>query len=458
MLRSIECLYDGAMILGTDKLLKWEMSKNMMRPKSDFTKVKMNYSIVAPRMYDGKIDSLVKRITGFADMIQLTHLKLQQVMSRMTPDGVYLDADGLAEIDLGNGTNYNPQEALNMFFQTGSVIGRSFTSDGDMNPGKIPIQEITSGSGGNKMQALIGTYNYYLQMIRDVTGLNEARDGSMPDKNALVGVQKLAAANSNTATRHILQAGLYLTAETAECLSLRISDILEYSPTADAFIQAIGAHNVATLDEMSELHLYDFGIFLELQPDEEEKAILENNIQMAIQQQNIDIEDAIDLRNIKSIKLANQLLKIRRKRKEEKDRQIQLENIKAQTESNTQAAQASAQIEAQKEQVLNAGKAELEQLKGQLNMQKMQQEAQLKKELMALEFQYNMQLKSMEVDGAKGREDERENRKDERTKIQATQQSELIDQRNSGKPPKNFESAGNDTLGGGFDLGAFDPS
>ena len=311
LLRSIECLYDGAMILGTDKLLKWEMARNMLRPKSDFTKVKMNYAIVAPRMYNGKIESLVGRITGFADMIQLTHLKLQQVMSRMTPDGVYLDADGLAEIDLGNGTNYNPQEALNMYFQTGSVIGRSFTSEGDLNPGKVPIQEITSGSGGNKMQALIGTYNYYLQMIRDVTGLNEARDGSTPDKNALVGIQKMAAANSNTATRHILQSGLFLTAEIAECLSLRISDILEYSPTADAFVQAIGSHNVATLEEMSNLHLYDFGIFIELQPDEEEKAMLENNIQMALQQQNIELEDAIDLREIKNIKLANQLLKIR---------------------------------------------------------------------------------------------------------------------------------------------------
>jgi len=458
ILRSIECLYDGAMILGTDKLLKWEMAKNMMRPKSDFTKVKMNYAIVAPRMYNGKIDSLVRRITGFADMIQLTHLKLQQVMARMVPDGVYLDADGLAEVDLGNGTNYNPQEALNMFFQTGSVIGRSFTSEGDLNPGKVPIQEITSGSGGNKMQALIGNYNYYLQMIRDVTGLNEARDGSTPDKNALVGIQKMAAANSNTATRHILQAGLYLTAETAECLSLRISDIIEYSPTADAFIQAIGAHNVATLEEMSSLHLYDFGIFIELQPDEEEKAILETNIQMALQQQSIELEDAIDLREIRNIKLANQLLKIRRQKKQEKDRQLQLENIQAQTQSNTQAAQAAAQAEVQKNQALDAGKAQLMQLEGQMDAQKMQQEAALKKELMGLEFQYNMQLKGAEVDGIKQREKQKEDRKDERTKIQATQQSEMIEQRNSGKPPKNFESAGNDTLGGGFDLGAFDPS
>ena len=457
MLRSIECLYEGAMILGTEKLLKWEMSKNMMRPKSDFTKVKMNYSIVAPRIYDGRIDSLVKRITGFADMIQLTHLKLQQVMSRMVPDGVYLDADGLAEVDLGNGTNYNPQEALNMFFQTGSVIGRSFTSEGDMNPGKVPIQEITSGSGGNKMQALIGNYNYYLQMIRDVTGLNEARDGSIPDKNALVGVQKLAAAYSNTATRHILQAGLFLTAETAECLSLRISDIIEYSPTKDAFIQAIGTHNVATLEEMKNLHLYDFGIFLELMPDEEEKGILENNIQMALQQQTIELEDAIDLREIRNVRLANQLLKIRRKKKMDKDQAMQQQNMQQQAQLNQQSAQAAAQADVQKNQALNAGKAELLQMEAQVESQRMMQEVQMKKELMALEFQYNMQLKGVEVDGVKEREKQKEDRKDERTKIQATQQSEMIEQRNSGKPPKNFESAGNDILGGGFDLGSFDP-
>ena len=455
--RSIEVLYDGAIILGTNKLLKWEMSRNMLRPKSDYTKVKMNYSIVAPRIYEGKIESLVGRITGFADMIQLTHLKLQQVMSRMVPDGVYLDADGLAEIDLGNGTNYNPQEALNMFFQTGSVIGRSFTQDGDLNPGKRPIQEITSGSGGNKMQALIGNYNYYLQMIRDTTGLNEARDGSMPDKNALVGVQKLAAANSNTATRHILQAGLFLTAETAECLSLRISDILEYSPTADAFVQAIGVHNVATLEEISSLHLYDFGIFIQLQPDEEEKMLLENNIQQALSKQSIELEDAIDVREINNVKLANKILKLRRKKKQERDRLMQLENIQAQTQSNTQAAQAKAQLDVQKSKIISENEIMLEQARAQMEAQKMQQEVEFKKELMALEFQYNMQLKDMETKAKKSVEKEKEDRKDERTRIQATQQSEMIDQRKTDKPPKNFESAGNDILGGGFDLGVFDP-
>ncbi len=446
--RSVECLYEGAVILGTKKLLKWEMSKNMMRPKSDFTKVKMNYAIVAPRMYKGKIESLVKRITGFADMIQLTHLKLQQVMSRMVPDGVYLDADGLAEIDLGNGTNYNPQEALNMFFQTGSVIGRSFTSEGDMNPGKIPIQEIQSGSGSGKMQSLIATYNYYLQMIRDVTGLNEAKDGSMPDKYSLVGVQKLAAANSNTATRHILQGGMFLTKEVCQCLSLRISDILEYSPTANAFIQQIGAHNVATLKEMSELYLYDFGIFIELSPDEEQKAMLENNIQQALSQQGIELEDAIDLREIKNIKLANRLLKIRRKKKKQEDQRIQQENIKAQSEANINAQNAAAMMEVKKNEAITMSQMQLEEAKANLKAKALEQEAAIKKGLMEHEFNLNMQLKQTETDSVSGKDKMKEDRKDERTRIQATQQSQLIAQRKDGKPPKNFESAGNDNLGG----------
>jgi hypothetical protein len=455
--RSVEVVYEGAYVVGKQKLIKWEVAKNMTRPKSDHTKVKMNYHIVAPRIYKGKIESLVRRITGFADMIQLTHLKLQQVLARMVPDGVYLDVDGLAEVDLGNGTNYNPQEALNMFFQTGSIIGRSLTSEGDMNPGKVPIQEIASGSGGQKMASLIQTYNYYLQMIRDVTGLNEARDGSTPDKNALVGIQKMAAANSNTATRHILQSGLFLTAELAECISLRISDIIEYSPAKEAFIQKIGGHNVATLQEMKDLHIYDFGIFIELEPDEEEKQMLENNIQMALSKENIELEDAIDVRQIKNVKLANQVLKIRRKRKIERDQAISERNIQAQAEANAQAQQVAAQAETQKQQVITQSKIELASAEAQMESQKLNQEAALKKELMDHEFQINMKLKEMEIEALKTKEIDKEDRKDERTRIQASQQSELIDQRNKEKPPKNFESEGNDTITGDFDLGVFDP-
>tara|TARA_B100001996_G_scaffold284847_1_gene225155 strand:- start:1644 stop:4061 length:2418 start_codon:yes stop_codon:yes gene_type:complete len=455
--RSLETVYDGVYILGKNKLLKWAKSKNMIRPKADGTKAWLNYNIVSPRIYKGKIESLVSRITSFADMIQLTHLKLQQVLARMIPDGVYLDADGLAEVDLGNGTNYNPQEALNMFFQTGSVIGRSMTQDGDLNHGKVPIQELTSNGGNNKIGSLINTYNYYLQMIRDVTGLNEARDASTPDKNALVGVQKLAAANSNTATRHILQSSLYLTAKTAESVSLRISDVLEFAPTRDAFVASLGRFNVGTLGEASKLHLHDFGIFIELAPDEEEKQLLENNIQQALAKDQIFLEDAIDIREVKNLKLANQLLKLRRKNKEAADMQKQQANIQAQANANSQNTQVAAKMEVEKNAAITNQKSELLKMESQLELQKLQKEKELKKELMQFEFQLNQMTLEKENSVLDKKEKYKEDRKDERTRIQASQQSELIEQRKDKRGSQQFESAGNDTMGSGFNMEAFEP-
>ena len=455
--RAIEVVYEGVKIIGSgEKLLKWELKKNMMRPKADTTKAVMSYAIVAPRIYQGRVESLVSRVTGFADMIQLTHLKLQQVLSKMVPDGVYLDADALAEIDLGNGTNYNPQEALNMYFQTGSVIGRSMNQDGDFNRGTTPVSELNTSAKGGKIQSLIQTYNYYLQMMRDVTGLNEARDCSMPDKDALVGIQKLAAANSNTATRHVLSSSLYLTLSMAECIAMRVSDVIEYSPTRDSFIKSLGKFNVATLEEMSNLHLHDFGIFLQLAPDEEEKQLLENNIQVALQSQQINLDDAIDIREVKNLKLANQLLKIRRIKKQVDDQAFKERNIRVQAEANAAASERSAAAEMQKQQALTQSKVQIEQSKSQFEIQKMEREAAIKKELMELEFQMNLKLRQAEVDNVKQREKEKEDRKDERTKIQATQQSELIDQRKKDTGPKSFESAGFDNLDG-FGLEQFEP-
>ena len=454
--RVIEVLYTGAKILGSEKMLSWKMAQNMTRPFADSPKVEMNYTLVAPRMYKGRIESLVSRITGFADMIQLTHLKLQQVMSRMVPDGVYVDVDGLAEVDLGNGTNYNPAEALNMYFQTGSIVGRSFTQDGDMNPGKVPIQELQTSSGQGKIASLISTYQYYLQMIRDVTGLNEARDGSSPDKNALVGLQKLAAANSNTATRHILQAASYITLRLCENISLKAKDIFEFALTEESLEQSINDFNVSTLKEISNLHLHDFGIYLQLEPDVEEKQALESNIQAALQTGSIYLDDAIEIRNINNIDLANKYLRIKRQKKQQADQTAQQQNIQAQGQANAQASEAAALAEVQKQQALTESKLQLEQGKSQFEIQKLEREAEIKIRLMEVEFQFNKQLAEAQSKALQEKDAYKEDRKDERTKIQATQQSELIDQRKNDTLPKNFESAGFDVLGG-FDLGQFDP-
>ena len=433
--QSREVVYEGVMVLGADKLLKWEKASNMVRPDSNFNKVMMNYIVSAPRMYKGKIESLVGRMVTYADLIQLTHLKLQQTIQRMTPSGVYLDADGLAEIDLGNGSNYNPQEALNMYFQTGSVIGRSMTVDGEMNPGKVPIQELPGG-GGQQTQLLIQAYNYYLQMMRDVTGLNEARDGSDPDPYALVGVQKLAAANSNTATRHILHSSLYITAQLAEAISIRIKDILEFHPAKNSLVSSIGRFSVGALKELSELYMHEYGIFIEIDPDQDEKQLVENNIQTALSRDQIELEDVIDIRQIKNIKLANQLLKYRKSKKVQLDQQRAERNIAAQSEANARAAQAAEMAKAQAESIKAESKIKVVQAQTEYETKKLISEADVKKNLMLYEFELNLKLKKMELDAKK--------------------EIDLQKPPSNPKPRKGFESSGNDVLGG-IDLSGFEP-
>lgn len=454
--RAIEVLYSGAKILGQEKMLKWQLAENMTRPYSDQTKVQMNYSISAPRTYKGRIESVVSKCIGFADMIQLTHLKIQQVLARMVPDGVFVDVDGLAEVDLGNGTNYNPQEALNMYFQTGSIVGRSKTIEGDLNPGKVPIQELQTSNGQAKIGALVQTYQYYLQMIRDVTGLNEARDGSQPDKNALVGLQKLAAAASNTATKHILQSLMYLTIRAAENISLRAADMLSFPLTKNALISCINQYNVGSLQEIEKLNMHEFGIFLELEPDEEEQQRLEQNIQVALQGGQIGLEDAIDIRQIKNIKLANQYLKQKQAERAEEQKAAQLANIQAQAQANAKQAEQAALNEVQKQQALTESKLQLERGKSQFEIEKLEREAQIKQMLMEQEFGYNLQLAQAKVGAEASREKEIEDRKDKRARIIGTQQSQMISQRQNDELPKDFESAGNDALGG-FGLEQFEP-
>ena len=440
--RRIDVWYDGVLVLGTNHLIKWGVMENMVRPKSAFQKALPPYIVSAIKMSKGNIDSLVKRMIPFADQIQLTHLKLQQVVSKMIPDGVFIDADGLNSVDLGNGASYNPSEALSMYFQTGSVIGRSYTEDGDFNNARVPIQELTSSGSNAKIASLINMYNYQLNMIRAVTGINEARDGSTPDQYSLVGLQKLAALNSNTATRHVVQSGIFITKRLAEAISYRVSDIMMYSDFYEDFAKMISKNNMGILEEIVGLHLHDFGIFIEIEPDEEERQMLEQNIQQSIQSSKIDLDDAIDVRSVKNHTLANSLLKIRKKRKQKEDMEMQQQATKMQTDSNIQSSQAASQARLQEEQMKNQMESQMLQMKAQLELQHMQAKKEIDAELMKIKHQYDMQLKQMDSDMVANKDKYKEDRKDNRTDKQATQQSKLIRQRKENLPPTDFSQEG----------------
>ena len=446
--KRIDVWYEGVLVLGTDIILKWELMKNMVRPKSSIQKLYAPYVVSAPKMYRGQIDSLVKRMIPFADQVQLIHLKLQQIAAKMIPDGVYIDVDGIAAVNLGNGNTYTPQDALNLYFQTGSVIGRSMTEEGGFNNGKVPVQELTSSGANAKITSLINMYNYNLNMIRSVTGLNEARDGSMPDSNALVGVQKMAALNSNTATRHILNSGLFVTQRLAECIGYRISDILEHSDMKEDFVKNIGRNSVDLLDEIKDLHLHDFGIFIELHPDEEERMSLEQNIQISLSAGKIDIDDAIDIRGIKNIKIASQLLKVRKRRKEKMDQKLKQENIALQAEANQQATLTAEQAKQQTIMAEGNVDAELEKLKATLEAEKMKMKFEFDSQLLQMQMNLSTASRNQEMQMQMEKEKYKEDRKDDRTELQASQQSKLIEQRK--KDLGSIEFKAPDLQGGGL--------
>ena len=453
--KTIDVWYEGVMVMGTNYLLKWEMSKNMVRPKSSVQHALPNYVACAPRMYKGTIESLVRRMIPFADLIQLTHLKLQQVIARTVPDGVFIDADGLNEVDLGTGNAYNPEDALRLYFQTGSVIGRSYTQEGDFNNARVPITQLTSNSGAAKTQMLIANYNHYMDMLRTVTGLNEARDASTPDPNSLVGLQKLAALNSNTATRHILDAGLYIFRSIAEALTYRVADILQYADFKDDFISRIGKYNVSILEEIKELYIYDFGIFLEIAPDEEQRAQLEANIQVALSKGDINLEDAIDIREIKNLKMANQLLKVKRMKLQEHRDKMEMMKQQMAAQQNMELQQMASQSAMMKIEAEGQSKMRVKQAEVAFEIERMKAEAGLKQQLMGEEFKYNMAIAGLNNQTLTSREMSKEEAKAKRISQQNSEQSKLINQRKNDLPPINFES--NEDSLDGFDLSVFEP-
>lgn len=451
-----EVWFEGVMILGTDILLQWKVCENMVRSKSNLNKVVPNYHLVAPKMYKGVIDSTVSRIVPFADDIQMSWLKLQQIRQRIVPDGQYIDVEGIAGIQLGNGQEYGIEDALNMYFQTGSIVGRSTGYGGEFNHGKVPIQEVRHSSGAEKIRALWESIQISLDMISQAIGINKAVDGSNPDKESLVGIQKMAAYSSNIATRHILQSSMFLTKELAKSICMRVSDVLQYSKSKDDLIRKISYENVSSLDKIKKLYLHDFAIDIELVPDEEERAKLEADISLEIQQGNLGVEDKFAIMGIRNMKLAYKYLSVVKSKRMKERQEAEQQRVEAQTQSNIQSSQAAAQSKAQLLEVETQGKSMLIQAEMNKEIQVLQAEVEAKRQLMELEFQYNMQLKGIEAQSLTNRDLAKEDRKDERTRLQATQQSKLIEQRKGQAPSMNFESSGNDVLGG-LDLGGFEP-
>lgn len=436
-----EVLFEGIMVLGTNILLKWELAKSMSRPKSNKKKVCEQYHGVAPNYQDGIISSLVSRMIPIADELNIMELKAQQIRQGITPDGIAIDLDALAEVDLGEGKKQTAQQALNMYLQKGSYLYRSSQINGEYNNAQKPFQEIQTGDSINKLVALRNEANSKLAELTDVVGLNKASDASNPDRDSLVGVQKMAAYNSNLATRHILDAAGYLVLKSAETSSYAISDILKYYPSLrDDLIMKIGATAVEDLEYVKDLHLSDFAIFFELEMDDEERAMLDQDLTIALEKGYIGLDDKYKIRNFKVLSLAIQYLSVLIKKRAKVAQEQEAEKFRIQADENIRASQQAEMFRQETARIEGDIKAQTEMARYEGEIAKEKERGKQDRLTLQEKIAGDIDVQLLVNSGATQKLEKLQQDKQDNLAIQATQKSRIDDQKAKGKGPIDFEA------------------
>ena len=434
---TVKVIYKGKYIVGTDYIFNYGMMQDMPRPKSNLSETRLSYIIYQPNLYKMKSRSLVDRMIPFADQIQLAHLKIQHVLAKARPKGAAFEIGSLENVSKGDGGTFTPMELQEIYDQTGNIYYRRIDDEGQMT-GAMPIQELENGIGRD-FGTLIGVYNHNMQMIRDVTGVNEARDASKPSSEALVGVQKLSLLASNNATRDINDAYLNVTRRVSQSITIRMQDLVNFKGLHKMYTNVIGDSSMHSIDMMKKLSIHEFGITLDVAPSEEEKQMMEQNIQVSLAQKELRLEDAIMIRSIKNIKMANQMLVLRRAKYQEEQqamaRQASEQNAVLQQQSAQQAAQLKQQ-EMQAEVQIEQARI---QAKAQAEMELKQLEFQLKEQFE--QSQHQRRLREIEL-GNLGKEGAASIQGEVRKAVQeqsAMNQSQMIEQRKDRRGPLGEE-------------------
>jgi hypothetical protein len=438
----ISTVYGGCYVMGgSDVMFNYGMTKNVPKNIHDLSKCRLSYSVAATNMRNMIPKSMVDSCTGFADMLQLTHLKIQQAIAKAKPDGLIIDIEGLENVQLGKGGELQPLDLHDIYEQTGVFYYRSKNPEGGFqNP---PVREI--GNSIRNINELIGLYNHYLRMIRDTTGINEMMDASTPKGDTLVGVQQNAIAAGNNAIYDITNASMILYKKVCEdivkCIQILPTDCVLYK----SYENAIGKENMSVISSFSDLPMYNFGVQVVKEMEDQDRVYLEQNIQMSIQQKELDIEDAIAIRNMKDVNQAERLLVVRRKKRMAKQQEMAMQNSQMQAQSAQQAAQAASQAKMQEMQMEAQLEAQQLQLKAQLEGQLEQVKHQFRKEIELIKAQATLGFKTDEQEFKEKLEVLKEDRKDERVKKQSSEQSKLISQRQGtrGELPEASDSVDN---------------
>lgn len=418
-------VYGGCYILGTDFVFNYGKKTNIPKNIHDISRTNLSYSVCATNILDMMPKSMVDSCIGFADQLQLTHLKIQQAVAKAKPDGIIIDIEGLENVQLGKGGELEPLDLHDIYEQTGVFYYRSKNPEGGFqNP---PIREI--GNSIRNINELIGLYNHYLKMIRDATGINEVMDASTPKSDSLVGVRQQALAAANNAIYDITNSSMMLYKKVCSDIIKCVQVIHPDSVLYRMYENAIGKENMSILTSFRNLAMYNFGVTVVKEMEEADRQYLEQNIQAALGQKEIDLEDAIAVRQLKDINQAERLLIVRRKKRMAQQQQTAMQNSQQQAQIQQQSAQAASEARQQEMQMEAQLKAQELQLKAQLEAQLEEVKHGFRKEIEIIKAEAYTNRTQSETQNRVQIETMKDDRKDERVKKQAVEQSKLISQR-----------------------------
>jgi len=378
--------YKGRWIIDTNYIFDYGLCTNMKRAKSSLMDTKLSYHIYAPEFWDMRAVGMMEQIIPIADAIQIAWYRLQNAINQSRPKGIMIEMGALDDIPLGaGGKKLTPMKVLDLYNKTGTLVYRKLDAQGRATNYK-PIEELENGMGRDVMNYWQLIQNH-IQMLRDITGMNEMTDGSTPDPRTLTTVAKLAYEGTNNALYNIVSADKKLLESLSNDIILRIQDVSE-GGEVKGYVRALGSNTMKFFKVSPDVALYEFGIFLEDKPTDDQRAMLMQQVQAGQAGGLLDIEDAIIVQNTDNLKVAQQLLAYKiKKRKQEAE------------ESAMRQQQMNAQVQQQSAVVAEQAKQQTIQVETQSKAPLMELEKTLDSKLLEMKYQYELQLEQLRQTG-----------------------------------------------------------
>lgn len=378
--------YKAKWIVDTKYMFCYGLCTDMKRAKSSMMDTKLSYHLFAPEFWDMKAYGIMEQIIPIADAIQIAWYRLQNVINQSRPKGIMIEMGALEDIPLGSGgMKMTPMKVLDLYNKTGTLVYRKMDSQGRVSNVK-PIEELENGLGRDAMNYWSLIQNH-IQMLRDITGMNEMTDGSTPDPRTLTTVAKLAYEGTNNSLAGIISGEKKLLESLAYSVMLRMQDSVQ-KMSVEGYLRSLGGNTLKFIRVSPNVAMHEYGIFLEDKPTDDQRAMLLQQVTASQVNGLLDIEDSIIIQNTDNLKVAQQLLayKIKKRRKEEQEKAMQMQQMNAQVQQQSAAA-----AEQAKQQTM--------QVEGQVKSQLIEIEKTMDAKLLDMKYQYELKLEEMRQTG-----------------------------------------------------------